>query len=281
MRLLELTSDTVFKAFMMSERTKDYKARLIHLITGIPEEDLKEAVYESNELSVTNKNNKVYKTDIIVKIDNHIINIEMNQSYYKGLFEKNGTYYHKLRSEQFNKGDSYLEINKVIQINIDDFHKFNGNKLLYKFTMREVNTNELESEFLESYHIDLTYLKDKCYNEIKDELERICLLFIDKNNEYKSLIKGDNIMSEAYDELERISRDTGIIGLYDKEQIERKILNTRLQGARLEGIEEGKKEGINQRNIEIAKNMLKENIDILIIEKVTGLTGEQINNIEE
>ena len=85
MRLLELTSDAVFKAFMMSEKTKDYKARLIHLITGIPEEDLKEATYESNELSINNKNDKVYKTDIIVKIENHIINIEMNQSYYKGL----------------------------------------------------------------------------------------------------------------------------------------------------------------------------------------------------
>ena len=168
----------------------------------------------------------------------------------------------------------------MIQINIDDFHKFNGNKLLYKFTMREVDTNELESEFLESYHIDLTYLKDKCYNEIKDELERICLLFIDKNNEYKSLLKGDNIMDEAYEELERISRDTGIIGLYDKEQIEQKVLNTRLKGARLEGIEEGKKEGEKNKSIEIAKNMLKKDMGISDIIEITGLTEGQIKELK-
>jgi len=272
MRLLELTSDTVFKAFMMSEKTKDYKARLIHLITGIPEEDLKEAVYESNELSVTNKNNKVYKTDIIVKIDNNIISIEMNNKYYEGLFIKNATYYNKLESEQFEQGQSYLKYLKIIQINIDNFHKFKGNKLLYKFTMREIETNEQENDLLESYHIDLTYLKDKCYNEIKDELEKICLLFIDKNNEYKTLLKGDNIMNEAYEELERISMDKNIIGLYDKEKVEQKILNTKLEGARLEGI--------NQSKLEIAKNMLKKNMEITDIMEITGLTEQQIKEIK-
>ena len=40
MKLLELTSDVVFKSFMMSEKTNPYKARLIHLITGIPESEL-------------------------------------------------------------------------------------------------------------------------------------------------------------------------------------------------------------------------------------------------
>ena len=72
-------------------------------------------------------------------------------------------------------------------------------------------------------------------------------------------------MEEAYEELERISMDKNIIGLYDKEKVEQKILNTKLEGARLEGIEEGRKEGINQRNIEIAKNLLNQNISIDII----------------
>ena len=39
-KLLELTSDVVFKAFMISEKTNRYKARLISLITNIPESEL-------------------------------------------------------------------------------------------------------------------------------------------------------------------------------------------------------------------------------------------------
>ena len=41
-RILELTNDIVFKAFMMSENTKEYKARLIHLIIGLNEKDLEQ-----------------------------------------------------------------------------------------------------------------------------------------------------------------------------------------------------------------------------------------------
>ena len=49
---LKLTSDIVFKSFMMSKNTNNYKARLIHLITGIPESDLKKAIYQSVELPI-------------------------------------------------------------------------------------------------------------------------------------------------------------------------------------------------------------------------------------
>ena len=257
---------------MMSENTKNYKARLIHLITGLPEEDLKEAIYESTELPVNNKHDKVYKTDIIVKIDNHIINIEMNGNYYNGLFEKNGTYYHKLRGEQLNRKENYLNIKKVIQINIDNFHRFKGNKLVYEFKMREKDTNEIETDTIESYHIDLSYLRKNCYNN--SELEQICLLFIEQRK--KGDGKMEDYMKEAYDELERISRDKDIIGLYDAEKEAEKVLNTRLEGARLEGIEEGSKKS----KIEIAKNMLLKNMSIEDISEVTGLSKEQIENLK-
>ena len=265
---------------MMSENTKNYKARLIHLITGLPEQDLKEAKYESNELSVSNKQDKVYKTDIIVRVDKHIINIEMNGNYYNGLIEKNGTYYHKLRSEQFSRGESYLKIQKVIQINIDNFKKFKGNKLVYKFMMLETETKELESEYLESYHIDLSYLKNKCYNETIEELEKICLLFVEEKDKIKTLIKGDNIMDEAYEELERLSKDKDIIGLYDAEKVAEKVLNTRLEGARLEGIEEGEKRGSEQKSLDIAKKMILKNISIQDISEITGLSKQQIENLK-
>ena len=39
--------------------------------------------------------------------------------------------------------------------------------------------------------------------------------------------------------------------------------------------------GKEQRTIEIAKKMLNEKIDIRIIEKITGLTKEEIEQLEE
>ena len=54
-------------------------------------------------------------------------------------------------------------------------------------------------------------------------------------------------------------------------------LKNSLDTAKEEGIIEGKIE----RSVEIAKSLLKNNIDIDIIIASTGLTKEQINNISE
>ena len=83
-------------------------------------------------------------------------------------------------------------------------------------------------------------------------------------------------MNEAIDALEKISQDEKIIGLYDAEKIDRKVYNTKILSARQEGIEEGKKE----EKIEIARNLINENVDIEIIKKGTNLTLDEIENIK-
>ena len=156
----------------------------------------------------------------------------------------------------------------------------------------EEDTHELESEFIESYHIDLTYLNGKCYNEL-NELEKSCFVFLEEQEETTiNSLRGDSVMDEAYDELERISRDTGIIGLYDAEKVERKVYNSKMNYAEKigmekgmqkgmekgiekgikQGIEQGLREGEHAKAIEIAKEMLNKNFDKKIISEITGLS---------
>ena len=127
---------------------------------------------------------------------------------------------------------------------------------------------------MKSYHIDLSYLKNRYYNEC-NEIEKTCILFLEDLEKYKSDIKEDEIMEKAYETLEEISRDEKIIGLYDAEKVEQKVINTKVEGARREGIETG----IQQRNVEIAKNLLEQNVDISIIMSATGLSLEQIKKL--
>ena len=278
MKLLELTSDVVFKSFMMSDKTKEYKARLIHLITGIPESELLSASYQSIELPVKHKKDKVLKTDIIVNVEKSIISLEMNKEYYDGLFVKNGTYLNHIESSQFERGDVYLDYKAIIQINFDNFQKYKGDKLIYEFMMREKETNEIETDLIKSYHINLSYLKNRCYNKCS-EIEKTCILFLEDLEKYKLDIKEDEIMEKAYETLEEISNDEKIIGLYDAEKVEQKVINTKIEGARREGHEAGLKQGIEQEKIEIAKNLLKQNIDVSIIQNATGLSLEQIEKL--
>ena len=53
-----------------------------------------------------------------------------------------------------------------------------------------------------------------------------------------------------------------------------------LKEGKEEGLKEGKEEGLKEKSIEIAKNMLKDNVDINIISKYSGLSVEEINKLK-
>ena len=64
--------------------------------------------------------------------------------------------------------------------------------------------------------------------------------------------------------------------LIDAERNERSAL----EYARQEGRDEGIAEGISQKNLEIIKKMLEENLDIELISKITGTNKEEILKIK-
>ena len=265
MTTLKLTSDIVFKSFMMSKNTNNYKARLIHLITGIPENDLKNAIYQSVELPIDKNNQKVMKTDIITTIKNHILSIEMNKDYYETILKKNSNYISKVKAESLKSGEDYKEQKQIIQINFDNYHIYKGDKIIYEFKMLEIDTleEEYEGESI-SYHIDLENLKS--YN--KEELKQLLELFVSENVEN---LRGIDIMDEAINELEILSQDENIIGLYDAELLEKAI--------REEIKEKGVQKGQQEKSIEIAKNLLAMNMNIKDISKATGLSMTEIDEL--
>ena len=80
------------------------------------------------------------------------------------------------------------------------------------------------------------------------------------------------------EEVERINQDPKFREYMTKEEDDRKIRNTELREAREQGIEYGEK----NRNLEIAKAMLKETeLSITKISSLTGLSEEEIKEIEK
>ena len=84
----------------------------------------------------------------------------------------------------------------------------------------------------------------------------------------EKIVRDDDTMKKAKEKLVDLSEDTELVGMYDKEIVDRKVNNTKLIAAKNEGIEQNKKE--------IVINMLKENIDIKTISKVTGMSENEI-----
>ena len=124
----------------------------------------------------------------------------------------------------------------------------------------------------------------------------------------EEIAKGDEKLTMFKDNLEEISNNEKVIGLYDselakeyenncikkehekkekklnemKEQINlaKEKLNLEKEEINLEKEEINlEKEELNNRIYELAKSMLEENIDIDTIKKVTSLTEEEIKNL--
>ena len=79
-------------------------------------------------------------------------------------------------------------------------------------------------------------------------------------------------MEKILKKIENASEDEEIIGAYDAEFHRNEIERLGKMYAKEEGILESKKE--------IALNLLKENIDLDIISRVTGLTQEEIKDLK-
>ncbi len=86
------------------------------------------------------------------------------------------------------------------------------------------------------------------------------------------------------EEVDKYSSDDEVVALYSaysKEELERNtVLNEERKEAREEGFNEGFNDG-SEKKLQIIKNMLKENIDINIISKVTNLSILEIQKIKE
>ena len=78
-------------------------------------------------------------------------------------------------------------------------------------------------------------------------------------------------MEDYVKDAKRASISDDVVGLYDKELHEELLRNTELYNAEQKGVRDNK--------IETAKNMLKENISIDIISRVTGLDIKEIEKL--
>lgn len=313
-RVIPATFDPVFKSVLTNKKNRNYLVDLISSITEMPKKIIdKNMVIINNELSI--EHYKKMTTDILVEIEKNIINLEMNRYYYDGLFNKNDAYYHKLMADQYKRGDKKYKAKRIIQINFNNFSnykRFRTNEAILKFEMR-TKTGVVNNSFGEVYHISLEKIKNKWYNKARKESltpldKKLLMLCISSKQSLEEIAKGDEKLTMFKDNLEEISNNEKVIGLYDSElakeyenncikeehekaekrlkkirdklDVEKEKIDIKKEKLDIEKEQlDIKEEKLNNRINEIARSMLKENMDIDTIKKVTSLTEEEIKNL--
>ena len=328
-RVIPATFDPVFKSLLTNENNRGYLEDLISYVTKILKEIIsKNMVVVNNQRPIEKYNNKQMNTDILVEIERNVINLEMNAQKEIGIFEKNAAYYQKLMVEQYKRSADYRNIKRVIQINFNDFKYFSDEDIIIKFQMTSENGLYIDPIYGEVYYVNLAILKKLWYNEgkkqsLNDFDLKLLMLCASERETLDELAERDESLMNVKKNIEELSDDEDIIGLYDVkkaaeweknctkayfEELEKDIKkyeedvkkhekdvkkreeNIRKQQQEIEKQkenirkqeEETRKKELDQekkQKLEMAKNLLKENIDIDIILKVTSLNKEDIKGL--
>ena len=67
---------------------------------------------------------------------------------------------------------------------------------------------------------------------------------------------------------------------YEPSKMAYRDIKNSVDTAKREGIAEGMEKGMNQRSLDIARNMLADDVDLNLIMKYSGLTQEQIEKLK-
>ena len=287
-KIIPMTNDRVFKSVLSSIEARDYLIDIISGITGLPKANLKKDmtfVYSEHRISSKNESKKI--SDLVVEVKDNVINLEMNNTYYKKLVDRNFEYIAKLKSNLI--GESYNKIRKVIQINFDNFNRYNDDRAVIKFEMRDEKGIK-EGVSLESYHVILPNVKEKYYNENnKDDLIGKLVIFVaERDEELQKLIDKHIELRPVGKKLVEISREEEARGIYDLEEHERRVRNSLIEDAledgwnrgKKEGKEEGRIEGIKENKLSVAKKLSEEGISLDIIKKVTNLSDDDLKALK-
>ncbi len=216
--VLPATKDVVFKNLMINSHL--FLSIILEHFLGIDRKIIKNNMrIENTVLPVSNAKEKKKVTDIIVRVEKNVVNLEMNASYYEGLINRNIDYILKAKTEANFSGENYDDNYIGIQINFDLDWQYDDREII-KFVLMDPERGIVLSKNLIIYNINLLKFQEKYYNDNElSEFERaITLLTLTKREDIEKISEGVEGLMEAKEEIKKLSNNLGIIGVYDYEK---------------------------------------------------------------
>lgn len=135
---------------------------------------------------------------------------------------------------------------------------------IYTLTDVKAKINYINNLKIYEYNVDKIF--DECYNNNNKEFNFVAMLNSDEN-ELKKICKGDIMMEEIENEIRRLNKDEEFTEFLSREEDVRKLTNTLLHHA--------KDDGIKESQLEAAKNLLSEGMNINKIFEILNVENEK------
>ena len=266
--------DKAFKEIMMKEENFNILKKVLETILKVRIQEIK---LQPLNLNTGNIHIKGKEVDLLVITEQGKIEVEVNTYYNDYVRVRNFSYITSIYNNQVTVGEKYNEDTNIIQINLNYGVKDTEYKRVYK--VRDETGKEYIKNFC-IYEINMEKLKKIWYdkNELEIEKNKYLLMLDMEISDLKKLSK-DQVVKEYMEKIEKLNEDPIFINWITKEKDEQMIKNTQLYRATQEGINIGINQGLQKRNMEIAKSMLHENMNLELIHKITGLSEEEIEKL--
>ena len=272
------SDDNCFKSIVASPKGKEI---LESILKQVLKSDVEIIEFVNTELGKFNKNVKNKRTDIIVKIDGIIANVEVNTNDYNYVkFFRNFAYLVNLfnrYSVTKNKDNEkiYDLKTEIIQINLN-FGKVNTEEtiLINEFG----NDKGMKIKTLKSYDIFMDNFEKFCYDNGEVDKYKYILMLNKSEEELGSFYPEDEIVKD-YGEALMKYKSEGFIYPYTHDEEKDMIHNTEKQLAYDDGVAAGIKEGVEQTKMDVIKNMLTAGSKIENIAIALGINVDEIEKI--
>ena len=270
LEFLSLCSDTTFKYLYKTEKGRKWFNNIILKKTGI---DLSGYELYDNELNRGNKK-KDNRIDINLLNGQDVVIIEMENSSNQYSRRKNYQYLYRTLGNMYKEGEDYTD-KKAKLIAFNNYKNKDLPDMMMGNFRLEDKINNLVIEDLESYEIYLPNFKNICYHNANKEDISLSLFTCKSYEEMKTKTNNKEDI-EIIEELEELAMNGAIIFDYHDENEERLEKIAIRDEARNEGLQEG----IDKRNVEIAKSLLSTNMRIEEISRHTGLSISEIDKLK-
>ena len=242
---------------------------------------------QNNELWEGNVNCRRKYLDAILDTNQGIINIEINSATEDYIRTRNFAYLsrayanHTLRGEEYDTETKFIQLNFTYNLKDTEYYRVysiqdNMNKrYINNFTIYEYNMDK---------YVKLWYTNKK--QEI-EENKYLIMMDLEKE-ELEKFSREEEVVKVYMNKLNRINEDPAFLNLIDYEQDYKMMINTlkhqAIKKGHEEGFEKGIEKGIEKGRVEgiisIAKNLLKNGMNIKDVSKNTGLSIKELENYQ-
>ena len=272
--------DCVFKTIFCDE---DNPSLLKKLLERIFKKKIESIEFLRSELPVVSVVDRSKTVDVLVKVDDEYLHIELNCNYKNYLHTRNFIYFTNIYSRKTVRGKKYDFKTKFIHIDftyglskkIEDVTHYyvmsnNGKKYIHNFEIIEYNMDKITDYW---YNLDMEKVK---------EYKHLIMLDLEKDDLDK-ISNGDDFVEAYEDKVTDLNNQETFRSFMSYEEDQELIQNTEKAMAYEEGISQGISQGIEQgsqkKQIEIAKNMLAKKMDISTVSELTGLDADTLKKL--